>query len=202
MRFAGTDRFATPRARRGSTPIPWGRARRSARWRAAALGILLLTCLAPAPGSAQVGRAAIGLAGGLFGGVHVVTGIFVFKSRVFGWNMHTPEDILTIRPETVPIVVMPVVGAFVGYQSSRRLAGAATWGSIGLAGGALLGAGTGHLLWGTSEGRWAAGTIGSAAGLAIGSALGALLTSGGGSDDEEQRPAPYLTFSIPVGRLP
>lgn len=198
MRFAGTDRFATPSARRGSTPVAGGRARRSARCRAAALGVLLLSGLVPSPCSAQVGRAAIGLAGGLLGGVHVTTGIFVFKSRVFGWNMHTPEDILTLRPETAPIVVMPVIGAFVGYRSSKRLAGAATWGSIGLAGGALVGAGAGHLLWGTSEGRWAAGTIGSAAGLAIGSALGALLTSGGASDEDDRRPAPYLTFSIPV----
>jgi hypothetical protein len=161
---------------------------------------VLLPCLVATPCSAQLGRAAIGFAGGLFGGVHVATGIFVFKARAFGWNMHTPEDILTLRPETAPILVMPVIGALVGYQSSKRLAGAATWGSIGLVGGALVGAGAGHMLWGTSEGRWAAGTIGSAAGLAIGSALGALLTSGGASEEDEHRPAPYLTFSIPVGR--
>lgn len=167
-----------------------------------AVGALLALSILPAqPAQAQVGRAALGLIGGLAAGVHITTGVFVVRSRVFGHDMHSTEDLVTIRPETLPIVVLPVAGALVGYQSSTRLAGAATWGGFGLVAGAAAGAGLGHLLSGTSGGRWAGGTIGSAAGLALGVMLGAALSS----DDEDVNGgaigvARYVGISIPFGR--
>jgi hypothetical protein len=157
---------------------------------------------APAAAGAQLLSTTLGFAGGLIGGVHVTTGIFVFKSRVIGWNMHTAEDVLSIQGETLPVLIGPVAGALLGYYSPDRLGDAATWGGVGLLGGAIIGAGVGHVVWGHTEGRWSGGTVGSAAGLAIGAVLGALL-SGSGEPDEnrEATAAPMLMFSIPIGSV-
>lgn len=162
--------------------------------------LLALSSLLPRPVEAQVGRAALGLIGGLGAGIHVTTGIFVLRSRVFGHDMHSTEDVVTLRPETVPIIAMPVAFGIVGYRSSSRLAGAATWGGLGLVAGAAVGAGVGHLLSGTSGGRWAGGTIGSAAGLALGAILGAaVLADDDGPDDAAIAPRRYVGISIPFG---
>jgi MFS family permease len=169
--------------------------------RAAAIALVLaLTTLTPRPAQAQVGRAALGLIGGLAAGVHVTTGVFVLRSRVFGHDMHSTEDIVTVRPETMPIIAMPVAFALVGYRSSSRLAGAATWGGLGFVAGAAVGAGLGHILSGTSGGRWAGGTIGSAAGLALGAVLGAaLLPDEDDPGDGFVAGRRYVGISIPFG---
>ena len=178
------------------------RRRRFAGWakcaRVLAVALAIVLAGAPRPASAQATSAALGLVGGLVGGVHVSTGIFVFKARAYGFNLHTAEDILTVRPETLPILVMPLAGGILGYRSSTRLAGAATWSAVGLAGGAITGAVLGHFIGGTSEWRWAGGTVGSAAGLVLGGVLGALFTSGDSND--ERTPATVLlpVLSIPL----
>jgi MFS family permease len=169
--------------------------------RASAIALLIaFSVLAPEPAHAQAGRAALGLAGGLAAGVHVTTGLFVARSRIFRHDVHSTEDLISLRPETVPIIVMPLAGALVGYRSSSRLAGAATWGGFGLVAGAAFGAGLGHFLSGTSGARWAGGTIGSAAGLALGAILGAAILP---RDDDPAEGAiagrRYVAISIPLG---
>jgi hypothetical protein len=162
--------------------------------------ILALSILPARPAQAQVGRAALGLVGGLAAGVHVTTGVFVARSRIFRHDVHSTEDLVSLRPETVPIVVLPLAGALVGYRSSSRLAGAATWGGFGLVAGAAVGAGLGHFLSGTSGARWAGGTIGSAAGLALGAMLGAaLLPDDDGPAEGAVAGRRYVGISIPLG---
>ncbi len=153
----------------------------------------------PKHGTAQELASALGFAGGLFAGAYMTTGAYVLKSRATGWVLHSASDLVAPRPEALPLVVMPIAGAVLGYRSPEKLSAAATWGTVGLVGGGLAGAAMGELVWGNSEGRWAGGTIGSALGLAVGAIAGAI----GGGSDEEERPAgqaaSYLTFSIPIG---
>jgi hypothetical protein len=169
---------------------------------AAALAVLLGLAggLAPQRASAQVLPATLGLVGGFVGGTYITAGVYVFKSRATGWTLHGTEDVLSIRPELLPLAVMPIAGAWLGYQSPKKLAAAGTWGGVGLLAGAAIGAGFGQLIWGTNEGRWAGGTIASAAGLAIGAIIGALTYRE--SSDENPRSAasaPFVTFTIPLG---
>lgn len=169
------------------------------------LGLLMALCISlaalPRDASAQLLPATLGFAGGLIGGAYVTTGAYVLKSRATGWVLHTPAELLSARLEALPVVIGPVSGAILGYRDRRRLAAAMTWGGVGLVSGAFIGAGFGQLIWNDSEGRWAGGTIGSAAGLAIGVIVGALThrnqdeagDGGGGAR------APFVTFSIPLG---
>lgn len=169
------------------------------------LGLLMALCISvtalPRDASAQLLPATLGFTGGLIGGAYVTTGAYVFKSRATGWVLHSPADLLSPRLEALPVVIGPVAGAILGYRDRRRLAAAMTWGGVGLVSGAFVGAGFGQLIWNDSEGRWAGGTIGSAAGLAIGVIVGALTHR----DEEEAGAgqggarAPYVTFSIPLG---
>lgn len=166
---------------------------RSARLLACAL--LVVLCIAPQRAHAQALSAGLGFAGGLLGGAYVTTGTYVLKSRATGWTLHSVSDIIAPRLEALPLVVMPIAGAVIGYQSKETLADVGTWGGVGLVGGAIVGVGFGQLIWGGSEGRWAGGTIGSAAGLAIGAVLGALASSTDESAPQET-PAFRLSFSL------
>lgn len=180
------------------TPTPLPRRR----WTRAFLVPLVLTtafAVTPRPAEGQFLPAAAGFVGGFAGGVYMTAGIYVFKSRVTGWRLHGTEDVFSLQPELLPIAVMPIAGAMVGYRDSAQLGSAAAWGGVGLLGGAAIGAGFGQLIWGTTEGRWAGGTIGSAAGLLLGSIIGALTH---GSEEAEMpggASAPLVTFSIPFG---
>jgi hypothetical protein len=148
------------------------------------------------PARAQEFTTALGLGGGLLAGASVTTGLYVLRSRATGWVLQSPTDLLAARPEAMPIVVAPIVGAVLGYRSPDRLSAAAAWGGVGFVSGGAIGVGIGHLIWGNSEGRWAGGTIGSALGLAVGAIAGAV----GRADEEVEVPAAsYLSFSIPLG---
>lgn len=161
---------------------------------------LLGQATAPRPARAQALPAALGFVGGFVGGTYITAGVYVFKSRVTGWRLHGTEDVISVRPEMLPMVATPIAAAVLGYRSPSQLGAAAAWGGVGLLSGALIGAGFGQLIWGNTEGRWAGGTIGSAAGLAIGAVIGALTYAsneagqgGGGAS------APLLRFTIPIG---
>jgi hypothetical protein len=162
--------------------------------------VVLLLCTLAAdsrPVRAQELTTALGLTGGLLAGAWVSTGLYVLRSRMTGWVLHLPAELISVRPEAMPMVVAPIAGAVLGYRTPQKLSAAAAWGGLGLVSGGAIGIGLGHLIWGDSEGRWAGGTIGSALGLAIGAIAGAVNRTEADGDDPPA--APYLTFSVPLG---
>jgi hypothetical protein len=173
-----------------------------ASWRhcSAALAIIAALSFAPERASAQLASTAVGFVGGLVTGAHITTGIYVFRTRATGWELHAIEDMISANVSALPIVIFPIAGAVVGNRSSTRLAAAATWGGAGLVGGAVVGTVIGHLVWGDSQGRWAGGTMGSATGLALGVILGAALKrSASDGGEQEGIAAPLVTISLPLG---
>ncbi len=158
---------------------------------------LLLPGAASPPGAAgQTVPAIAGAAGGFVAGTYVTTAVYVTKAR-FGRFLFSLDDALTFTPELLPMVAGPVAGGWLGAESKVALGRAVGWGAVGFFGGAALGLGAGHLLWGDVEGRWAGAIIGSAAGMLTGVVLGAL----DGLDDEGGEPAvvPVLSVRIPLG---
>jgi hypothetical protein len=166
----------------------------------AALALLAALTFAPQSVSSQAVSTAVGFAGGLVAGAHVTTGIYVFRSRATGWELHAIEDMLSPNIETLPLVVFPIAGAILGNRSPTKLGAAATWGGAGVLGGAVLGTIIGHLIWGDSQGRWAGGTMGSATGLAVGAILGAALKrTDTTTADGDAAAASLFTISLPLG---
>lgn len=151
------------------------------------------------PGSAagQVGSAFVGATGGLAAGLYTTTAIYVTEAR-FGHYIYSPDEVLTLNPRLLPMVVGTVAGGWLGAESGHALGRAGLWGGVGLLGGATLGLGVGHLVWDTSEGRWAGAVMGSALGLLAGAVLGG---REGLDDDDGGGDAAAMTFavSIPVG---
>jgi hypothetical protein len=144
---------------------------------------------------AQVGPALLGAAGGLLVGGYTTVTIYVTKAR-FGRYLFSTDELLSLRPETLPVLVGPVAGAWVGAESSTALGRSAAWGALGLAGGAALGGLTGRLLSDADEAPWAGAVIGGGVGLLTGAILGAI----DGLDDDPGGGAPVnLTFSLPLG---
>lgn len=189
-----------PRMNGGGTAGGNGRRGRRPRCRLhiAALTTMLALATAPRPASAQVLSASLGFTGGLIGGAYITTAVYVLRSRTGGYILNSPHELISARPEGLPLVIAPVAGAVLGYRDADRLKAAGTWGAVGLVGGAAVGAGIGTLIWGDSEGRWAGGTIGSALGLIIGAVAGAAAEQGE-PEDATSAAARWLTVSIPIG---
>lgn len=161
---------------------------------------ILLVCLVPRQANGQFVSSSLGFLGGVVAGTHMSMGAYVLKSRLTGWNFHSVDEILSPQFETLPVIIAPIAGAVLGASSPGKLSAAATWGGVGLVSGAAAGATVGHFIWGDTQGRWAGGTIGSAAGLLIGSVLGAAMKSDGSDDEAASAARPrFITFSIPVG---
>lgn len=157
------------------------------------LAVLLWLCRAH-PLVAQADRVAAGAAGlaaGTVAGVWTTVSIYVAKART-GSYIFSADDLVRLRPETLPIATFPIAGAVVGAASPSTLAGVAIWGGLGFAAGAGLGVLTGHVARGTSEARWAGGIIGSGVGMLAGVVFGALRSDG------DEAPAP-MGISIPLG---
>lgn len=158
--------------------------------------VALAVCGArPGVSAAQVEGGIAGAAGGLVAGGYTMTAIYVAEAR-FGRFLHSYDEMLALRPEILPVVAGGVAGAWLGSESTSALGRAAGWGALGLAGGAVVGAGVGQLIWRTSEGRWAGGIIGSAVGLVAGAVLGGI----DGLDDEDATASmPLFAFRIGFG---
>lgn len=161
----------------------------------AALAALAVLSVGARQGAAQVGSGVAGAAGGLVAGGYTMAAIYVAEAR-FGRFLHSYDEMLALRPEILPVVAGAFAGGWLGAESSTALGRAAGWGGIGLVGGAALGAGVGHLVWRSSEGRWAGGIIGSAVGLVTGAILGA---ADGLDERAEGRPVALFSFSLPLG---
>lgn len=151
----------------------------------------------PRPAAGQIGPAIAGTAGGLAAGLYTTTAIYVTEAR-FGHYIFSVDDVVSPNLRLLPMVVGPVAGGWVGAESGHALGRAGLWGGLGFLGGAALGAGTGHLVWETSEGRWAGAIIGSALGLLTGAVLGG---RDGLRDDDAGPAGGSVTFalSIPMG---
>ncbi len=180
-------------------PTPGVQASAPARLRHAAVCLLLLSLplVQPPKAAAQstVASGVLGAGGGFVVGTYSMLAIYVTKAR-FGHFLFSFDEVLQIRPEILPLVAGPIAGAWVGVESSTALGRSVGWGSLGFLGGGAIGVGAGHLIWGTSEGRWAGGIIGSAIGLLGGVVLGAK------DAFDEGEPGPTTTlfeFTIPLG---
>lgn len=164
----------------------------------AALGAAAILAGRPVAAAGQVGSALVGATGGLAAGLYTTTAIYVTEAR-FGHYIYSPDEVLTLNPRLLPVVAGTVAGGWLGAESGHALGRAGLWGGVGLLGGATLGLGVGHLVWDTSEGRWAGAVMGSALGLLAGAVLGG--REGLGDDDDDDDGAAAMTFavSIPVG---
>lgn len=150
--------------------------------------------LHPSPAGGQVGPVLLGAAGGLVVGGYTTVGIYVTKAR-FGRFLFSPDELTSLQPEILPVIVTPVAGAWLGSESTTALGRSAGWGALGFVAGAAVGGLVGKLVSGTDEGPWAGAIIGSSAGLLAGAILGAVdgLDEGGGG-------APVaLSWSLPLG---
>jgi len=155
---------------------------------------LALVCVPAARAGAQVLRATAGAVGGLVAGVIVTTGTVVLEARM-GRYIYSLDEMVAIRPEVIPVIAGPVIGALLGVKSPAALERAGVGAALGLAGGIVIGAVAGSVVWPTPEGRWAGGIIGGATGMLAGAILHATL----GSGNDEGPSAPTATFAI---RLP
>lgn len=148
----------------------------------------------PRAASSQVAPVAIGTGAGLVVGTYTTTAIYVLKAR-FGSYLFSLGDAVAFRPEVLPVLITPAAGAWLGSRSTKALERAGLWGGLGFAGGAALGAVAGEVLWKDTEGRWAGAIVGSAAGLLVGVALGAV----DGLDETPGEPIPVLSIRVPLG---
>jgi hypothetical protein len=144
---------------------------------------------------AQVLPAAAGAVGGFFAGTFVTTGVVVLEARL-GRYIYGLDELVAVRPEVLPIVIFPVVGAVVGATSPHTLRRAGFGALVGTAGGAVIGTGLGQLIWSTSEGRWAGGIIGGATGMLA----GAIIYASSGRNKGDGDPVPIAAVSIKLPR--
>lgn len=153
-----------------------------------------LVALAPRPVQAQVGPALLGAAGGFVVGGYTTVAIYVTKAR-FGRYLFSPDELVSLQPEVLPVIVLPVAGAFLGAESTTALGRSAGWGAVGFATGALVGGLTGKLVSDSDEAPWAGAVIGSGAGLLAGVILGAI----DGLDDSDSGGPVSMSWSLPLG---
>jgi hypothetical protein len=155
-----------------------------------ALGAILL----PRPAQAQEWLAgAVGGALGMGAGGYVSLGIVTLQARR-GSYLYGIDDFLGWQ--STPVIAGTLTGVVLGLWDQRRLRHT-VYGSIGGAAvGTVVGAFVGKHKWPPPEGVWAGGVIGGAAGILVGSAVGALwpVDSGG-----EAQPV-SLSIQLPLGR--
>ena len=149
----------------------------------------------PAPVRGQVGSAAVGAVGGFAVGAYTTLTIYVIKAR-FGRYLFSPDDLVSLSPEFLPVIVGPVTWGWIGAESSTALGRSAGWGALGFVAGVAAGGLTGKLVSDSDEAPWAGAIIGGGVGLLTGAILGAL----DGFDDDRGGGAPVgISLSIPLG---
>ena len=143
--------------------------------------------------TAQVIPATAGAVGGFVAGTLVTTGVVVLEARL-GHFIYGLDELVSLRPEVLPIIIGPVTGIVLGATSPETLRRAGRGALFGAVGGAIIGTGVGHLLWDTDEGRWAGGIIGAATGMVAGATIMALRKP----DRNVTTQTPLATFSLRV----
>jgi hypothetical protein len=165
-----------------------------------ALGITLVAALLFLPAKrvrAQVLPAAAGATGGFLAGTFVTMGIVVVEARM-GHYMYGLDDLVGLRPEIIPILVLPVAGAWIGAKSPETLRRAGLGALIGVASGAAIGTGVGALVGSSPEENWSGGIIGGAVGLLAGSVI--MATRSPRSDNGNSVPLASMSIKVPWGR--
>jgi hypothetical protein len=168
----------------------------ASRFGALALIATLATAVPARNASAQVLPITAGAVGGFLTGTLVTTGIVVFQARM-GEYIYGLDELITLRPAVMPILLGPVAGIALGATSPETLKRAGRGALIGAVGGAAIGSVAGHLIYGSSDGRWAGGIIGAATGVLAGSILFAVVRP---SRDEDGAPAISASLSVPFPR--
>lgn len=143
----------------------------------------------PASASAQVGSTAAGTLVGTAGGAYLSLALTTAAARA-GHFAFSPRQGLW---RATPIPVGAVAGAVVGYQGTDVLRNVVRGGLVGLAGGSLLGAAIGRLIWEGPEGVWSGAIIVGGVGLLAGSISGGLRAD----EDTEDTPAAF-SFKVPI----
>jgi len=146
---------------------------------------------------AQILPAAAGTVGGFVAGTIVTTGTVVLEARL-GHYIYGLDDLVSLRPELLPMALGPVVGGVLGAKSPATLGRAGTGALVGLAGGAAIGAGVGTIIGSTSEAQWAGGIIGGAAGMLAGAIINGSRRPN--KDDGSAVPLVALSIRLPGGR--
>lgn len=157
----------------------------------------MLAPMAPEPAPAQIGRAALGGALGVLGGVGTTVGVVVARARFQHEYLETAEDL--IHWQSTPMIAGPAAGVVFGLAGDGAFRGSVEGSISGLVAGSVVGAGVGWLLSTQQEAPWAGGVIGGGFGLAAGGLVGGLL--GWADDDTPEMDLPELlrfSVSIPV----
>lgn len=153
------------------------------------------TLLPPAARAQDYLPAAIGGAIGMGAGGYVALGIVALKAR-HGQYLFGLDDVLGW--ESGAVLAGTGTGVALGLWDQERLRHAV----YGAMGGALLGTVVGVLVgrerWDPPEGKWAGGVIGGAAGILVGTGIGALWPPDPGGDGGGA--VIPVTVRIPLGR--
>lgn len=157
-----------------------------ARWRGAALAILLTAALPQPARSQNLLAGAAGGAAGVAAGGYLSLSLAVAEARA-GRYLTGMDEFLGWR--SAPVLIGGATGAAIGFFDPPRLKRTVIYGGAGTAAGLAVGMLIGPWLWKTPEGRWAGGAIGAGIGMVIGSNYGLWLAK----DDDENR-----TSSTPV----
>jgi hypothetical protein len=138
-----------------------------------------------------------GVAGGAAAGGWTTIGMFIARARM-GSYVFDAHDITQIRLETMPVIVLPVVGGLIGARSTPRLRAVGAGAAIGAAGGAVLGIGIGAWVGDSPEARWAGGIIGSALGMLVGGTIGGTRSVSEAGPPSFGQGGSSLSVSIPL----
>lgn len=126
--------------------------------------------------------AVVGGAGGLVAGGIVSVGIWTAEARFADDYLYAARD--AVGWEAMPVLIGAVGGTVLGLEDQDRLRRTGIGAGAGLLLGVGIGAAIGSRAWPGSEGHWAGGVIGGAAGVLVGSVVGVLWSAGGGGETE------------------
>lgn len=156
--------------------------------------VLLVGGAEPMPAQ-QYELPAIGAAVGIAGGAGVTLGIVVARARWQRVYLDSADDL--IHWQSAPMIIAPALGITFGLAGEDALLGSIAGSTMGLVGGAAVGAGLGWLISNEQEWPWAGGVIGGALGMSLGGILNGL--SAWSRDDDPNLPFPKeLRFNISV----
>lgn len=117
----------------------------------------------------QTGRAVIGCAVGVVGGVVLTLATVVARARFQREYLASADDL--IHWQSFPMIAVPAAGVIFGLAGAEALKASIAGCVAGLVIGMAVGAGLGWIFTDDPEGPWAAGVIGAGMGLTIGGLL-------------------------------
>lgn len=143
----------------------------------------------------ELGRAALGGAVGVAGGVGVTIAIIVARARLANEYIHEAGDL--VHWQSAPMIAGPTTGVAFGLMGEDELRGSVIGAVSGLVVGTALGAGGAWLSTDDTSWHWAAAAMGGGAGIALGALVGGLIAWSQGPDDRGDTPA-LIGVRIPL----